>query len=56
MLSDVSATVLTEISSRLYTEYITSTLEIVEKLDLMTLKEEELEAVSDCASRDVQMF
>lgn len=46
MLSGMSAPVLTEISSILYTEYITSTLEIVEKLDLTTLRQEELETVS----------
>ncbi|XP_050692200.1 DNA-dependent protein kinase catalytic subunit-like isoform X2 [Eriocheir sinensis] len=39
----MSAPVLTEISSILYTEYITSTLEIVEKLDLTTSRQEELE-------------
>lgn len=38
---------LTEISSKLYSEYITSTLEITEKLDLATFKQEENETVSN---------
>ena len=31
----------------LYSEYITSTIEITEKLDLTTFKEDEIEKVSD---------
>lgn len=53
MLSDVSAPVLMAVSSKLDTEYITSTLEIVETLDLTTLRQEELEAASNCASVDM---
>lgn len=52
MFPGVSALMLTEISSKLYTEYITSTLEIVEKLDLTTLKQEEIEAVSKCPFKE----
>uniref|UniRef100_A0A0P4W3R0 non-specific serine/threonine protein kinase n=1 Tax=Scylla olivacea TaxID=85551 RepID=A0A0P4W3R0_SCYOL len=47
----VSTTILTEISSKLYSEYITSTIEIAEKLDLSTFKQEEIET-NDITSDD----